>query len=437
MAIERVSDAFVLRRWWIRWQARHVWAAARRLAEPAVSRRTVAMTHRSEIHAIYEDVSVVVALDGGRDCALSVCLRFPSVPSLAGLPWQVEPLSLTIDQGPEVEGIAWVAGPLHAMAMARDRCIVESSGLIFETARLRRDRRWLPKLLARMRMVVSNLLSQPPVMTALEQSAKAPHTSLRGRSLRLMLAVAADPPARRKVSIRALFDRDPSIRLMGAMEAGALGHPSLTTLMLDEALSVADRERAVIFLVSEVHPEALGALLQMCVQGDPSLFSSALFEAIAARVRALGSSEALMKLLGSDGITDKVAEDTVRVLWSLRSELFVPEPPALLRHVPASALAGVIDGLAECAGTEAIEPLKELSGDPRALGMRARWALGRILTRTRGGRGALAITGVDARGGLSAPGHRPDTPANEMLSSDLSDPSAPSARSLHDDDRSE
>ncbi len=191
------------------------------------------------------------------------------------------PASLTVVRGSEPEGIAWVAGPLHACAGSTDRCWASPNMVIYETAHLARAARWLPRLLRAAVEVLSQLRASPMVDDALAALAGgASDPAVRRRSVTLLLQRAETPEQRRRAAIRALVDPDPRVQLAGAMQVGALGRPALERLVLDDGLDIDRRHRALLFLWSRFRDPALVSTMVKVACDGPSALGRVAVEAL-------------------------------------------------------------------------------------------------------------------------------------------------------------
>ena len=220
-----------------------------------VRRMPNARVQRVEAYAadfVWNDHAVALRVGGtATGAVLRVWVLLPEDEPLkvGAAVWNVQPRELIVATGPEAEGVAWVGNPLYSAARDGDRCTVSARSVSFETGHLRRPVTWLPRLLEGLAAIIDHLRAGAPVDAALRTWAEdAPSSKVRARSLKLLMRRADGHEARRRPAIRALMDRHPAVRLVGALQAGVFGRSSLEALVHDPHLSLSDRIRALSFL---------------------------------------------------------------------------------------------------------------------------------------------------------------------------------------------
>lgn len=262
-------------------------------------------------------------------------------------PWEVEPLPLAVHQGPEAAGLALVAMPLHRVAERSDRVWVASSRLVYETEHFGRSPTWLGRLLGALRTVLDHLQADRAVDEVLRSNAEhSPFGEVRARSLTLLLGRATDPGERRKVGIRALIDRDPAVRLAGAMHVGALGLPTLSALVLEDGPSLDERRRALWFLLDRFADDSLlPTLVKIACETDPRLALIAV-DGMPTVAAAEVAAEALARVAASNG-PPAVRRRSVQRLCAMPATIRRPHLAALQARTDDP---GLIAALNEAAG---------------------------------------------------------------------------------------
>ena len=251
-------------RWWSVWRCRRI------LQSEGI--------HEEEARLGLQGPSAAVVLPSVGRPTLRVCVRLARDASRLEPPWELRPATLTVSRGPQAKALAWVGHDLYSVARLGDRCWVEGQDFGFETVHLNRSRAEVARLMARLATAAHNLEHRPPIDDTLRHHARrAREGAVRLRASRLLLERAPDRQARRRTAIRALVDEDPRVRLAGALEVGWLGRSTLEALVLDEALSLEDRRRALAFFVQRFgEPSLIPILVNMACELPPELAVDAL-----------------------------------------------------------------------------------------------------------------------------------------------------------------
>ncbi len=370
-----------------------MWSAALRLPEADRQAHTVHATHRGSV------VTVTLMATAGRPM---LAIRRHFRPSAESSQLDIGPFDLTVVDGPEPLAVAVAVG-LRPVAAAGDRCRLDGHTLTYETSALIRPRAWLANLLEGLANAAECVRVPDRVEAVLRRGAQTDRDPVaRARCLTVLLRCEA-PEARVRVAVRALVDRDPKIRLLGATAVGALGLATLRELALDASLAAEDRIRAVDFMVRRFGDQhLLPTLVKIACRGSESVATAAV-TGMARLEPASAVADALARVIRADsaraGIRNAALDGLARVDAHVSTAALI----RLLYVVDDPMIIAVIGALGRVGGREAIGPLGAVTRRGGAVGRAAQRALEGVRSRVREGLGALSLASDDPGGRLSSP----------------------------------